>query len=257
VRQGTPDEYFSNKSELGLNPNASATRQGRCNRQGAQAMYFATTETTALYEACEERRLERSDFHLAYISRWHNRVPLRLAKFLDVTGPFRDRHVRNHHSKDMMLMATLHPDRISLIRKFLHLIGRSFVTRAGEASVAYEITNAVAESVFRRFDGIYYSSSMGKAHGTNIAVRPGRMEDYFSFYCVARVLYAPADSSGQEFLPLTNALGTVRGDSGTLSWRENMGILPSSLPLWFIRQNYQVPQRSPINRCINFRPTRR
>lgn len=242
VRQGDRDHYFANKSEFGLPPHSPDTPQGRCNRKGSQALYFAVTEATALYEACRTRRSQSSEFHLAYISRWQNTAPIRMAKFLDVRAPFRDQHVREKHGSDMRLMAELHPDRIDQIRKLLHLVGRCFASYAEECPVAYAITNAVSERVFERFDGIYYSSAMRDAYGSNAALKPGLVNTSFAFQCVARVLYAPMDQVGENYVPLTNALGKVVTPDGTLGWRENAGIFPSSFPSKHIEDNYSIPR---------------
>ena len=45
--------------------------------------------------------------------------------------------------------------------------------------------------------------------------------------CVARVLYAPVDHVGENYVPLTNALGKVVSPDGTLAWHENAGVFPS------------------------------
>lgn len=240
VRQGMRDQYFTNKSEFGLPPTLAGAPQGRCNREGSQALYFAVTETTALYEACKTRRSQSSEFHLAYISRWQNTAPIRMAKFLDVRAPFRDQHVREKHSSDMQLMAELHPDRIDQIRRLLHLLGRCFVSHLEECPHAYAITNAVSEHVFERFDGIYYSSAMRDAYGSNAALKPELLNGSFAFQCVARVLCAPIDQVGENYMPLTNALGEVVALDGTLAWRENGGILLSSIPTRYIEDNWHV-----------------
>lgn len=241
VRQGKRDHFFTNKCEFGLPPLSEDSAQGRCNKRGRQALYFAVTETTALHEACSVRRRESSEFHLAYISRWQNTVPVRIAKFLDVKAPFRDQHIRDKHSADMELMSRLHPGLMDEIRRLLHLVGRCFASPAERAPHAYSITNVVAEHVFNRFDGIYYSSAMRDAYGTSAALKPELLETAFAFQCVARVLYAPRDRVGQEFVPLTNALGRVVAPDGTLAWRENAGIFPSLFPSRDIEENWNVP----------------
>ena len=241
VRQGERDQFYNNKREFCLPPNPEKISQGRCNRNGTQALYFAVTEHTALYEACHTRRSKLYDFHLAYISRWVNCKPVRIAKFLDIRAPLRDRHAKEKHSADMLLMARLHPDMIDLIRKLLHVVGRCFSTKVNDSKHVYIITNAVTDCVFKKFDGIYYSSAMRDSFGSNAALKPELLDSSFEFQAVARVLYAPLDKRGENFAPLNNSLGKIVAPDGTLEWRENAGIFSSRLSSKFIEENYRIP----------------